>query len=191
MPEDPQNDYPWQMRSANEVARRCVVLYPVVAAGHGGPRGEFIGWLKREGLWDAVSPKEVAFLQSESPTQKQQADATWRVEALAPLLWSLRLLPELPPPTGYCDGKAMKRVLPPLMGSTVEWLALARLRPAEEIYDANEGIYQMHWAVRDARLNDKPVPNCYDAGVVQERHYALNWLIGYSGQDWDDVSTDT
>jgi len=77
------------------------------------------------------------------------------------------------------------------MGSTVEWLALARLRPAEEIYDANEGIYQMHWAVRDARLNDKPVPNGYDAGVVQERHYALNWLIGYSGQDWDDVSTDT
>ena len=28
-------------------------------------------------------------------------------------------------------------------------------------------------------------------GVVMERHYALNWLIGYAGRDWDEVSTDT
>ena len=29
------------------------------------------------------------------------------------------------------------------------------------------------------------------SGVVMERHYALNWLIGYSDQEWDDVTTDT
>jgi hypothetical protein len=27
--------------------------------------------------------------------------------------------------------------------------------------------------------------------VTDERHYALNWLIGYLEQAWDDVSTDT
>jgi len=26
---------------------------------------------------------------------------------------------------------------------------------------------------------------------VVERHPALNWLLGYQGQEWDDVSTDT
>jgi uncharacterized protein DUF4272 len=30
-----------------------------------------------------------------------------------------------------------------------------------------------------------------DSGVVYERHYALNWLIGYMGREWDDVTTDT
>ena len=36
-----------------------------------------------------------------------------------------------------------------------------------------------------------PPAESYDAGVVQERHYALNWLIGYCGQDWDNITTDT
>ena len=27
--------------------------------------------------------------------------------------------------------------------------------------------------------------------VVYERHYALNWLIGYCDQSWDEVTTDT
>jgi hypothetical protein len=67
--------------------------------------------------------------------------------------------------------------------------------------------YQIHWRVRDARLRRQPTPpgklprmpveDCeppvevYDAGVVQERHHALNSLIGYCGQDWDDITTDT
>jgi hypothetical protein len=28
-------------------------------------------------------------------------------------------------------------------------------------------------------------------GVLYERHYALNWLIGYCDQEWDEVTTDT
>jgi hypothetical protein len=27
--------------------------------------------------------------------------------------------------------------------------------------------------------------------VVHERHYAINWIIGDIGQEWDDISTDT
>ncbi|MDR2636809.1 MAG: DUF4272 domain-containing protein [Zoogloeaceae bacterium] len=30
-----------------------------------------------------------------------------------------------------------------------------------------------------------------EPGVTMERHYALNWLIGYMDQEWDDISTDT
>lgn len=42
------------------------------------------------------------------------------------------------------------------------------------------------------RVEDcEPPVEVYDAGVVQERHHALNWLIGYCGQDWDDITTDT
>jgi len=28
-------------------------------------------------------------------------------------------------------------------------------------------------------------------GVIYERHYALNWMIRYGEQEWDDVSFDT
>ena len=49
----------------------------------------------------------------------------------------------------------------------------------------------MHWAVVDARLRGQDAPSQIEAGIVYERHYALNWLIGYFGQDWDNVKTDT
>ncbi|HEY4417709.1 MAG TPA: DUF4272 domain-containing protein [Verrucomicrobiae bacterium] len=189
MPEDIQ--YVEQIRGADEVARRCLVLYAVIAAGHEGPRTELVTWLQREKLWESASPNERSFLQSAIPTQQQRANATWRVEALAPLLWALGVVSELPPPTGLCDVQGLRRVLPPLMGLVSEWLSAAQLRLDSEIHDANESIYQIHWAVRDAQLNGRPVPQEYYLSVVQERHYALNWLIGYCGQEWDDITTDT
>ncbi len=207
MPEEIQDEFVEKIRNTDEVARRCLVLYAVIALGHKGPRDELIDWLRREKLWDSVSPAEASFLESETPTQKQLVNATWRAEALAPLLWSLGLIPELPPPTGLCDVQELRRVLPPLMGSVVDWLSASRLRQESEIRDANENIYQIHWRVRNFQLRNEPMPpgklprmpvaDCeppaesYNAGVVQERHYALNWLIGYCGQDWDDISTDT
>jgi hypothetical protein len=200
-------EYIEKIRSADEVARRCLALYAVIAAGHNESRSELIDWTRRENLWKTVSPKEASFLQAVAPTQQQLANATWRAEALAPLLWALGLVPKLPPPTDLCDVQGLRRVLPPLLGSVVEWLSAARLCPDSEIHDANETIYQIHWRVRDARLRNDPTPpgklprmpiaDCeppaasYNAGVVQERHYALNWLIGYRGQDWDHISTDT
>jgi Domain of unknown function (DUF4272) len=191
MSEGFQDDYIELIRGADEVARRCIVLYAVLAAGHGEPLNELVEWLYREGLWDAVSPCESEFLLSGSPTQQQRIDATWRAEALFPLLWSLGLVAELPKPTQLCDVQLIRRVLPPLFGSVADFISTAHLRDDSTIHSANETVYQIHWAVRDARLMGRPVPDGYHPGVVQERHYALNWLIGYCGQDWDDISTDT
>src|SRR5437667_307140 len=103
MPEDSHDEYVEQIRSENEVARRCIVLYAVLAAGHDQPRGEIVAWLRREGLWDAVSPAESGFLLPESTTQQQRINATWRAEALVPLLWSLGLITEMPSPQQLCD----------------------------------------------------------------------------------------
>ena len=207
MLEDSQDEHVDQVRSADEVARRCIILYAVLAAGHDEPRDQLVAWLGREGLWQAVSLKESEFLLSESPTREQRIHATWRAEALFPLLWSLGLIDELPIPQQLCDVQLIRSVLPPLLASVGEFISTAQLRSDSEIHDANEEIYQIHWRVRDAQLRSQPTPpgklprmpheDCvppaesYHSGVVQERHYALNWLIGYCGQDWDDVTTDT
>ena len=44
---------------------------------------------------------------------------------------------------------------------------------------------------RDARLNGQPMPADIDIEVVQERHHAINWITGYCGLPWDEVTTDT
>jgi hypothetical protein len=207
MPEESQDEYVEQIRSADEVARRCVVLYALLAAGHHEPQGQLVEWLRREGVWEAVSPKESEFLLCESPTEKQRFQGQWRAEALFPLLWALGQIGELPSPQKICDVQLMRRVLPPLLGSVAAFISSAKLRSDAEIHTAHEEIYQIHWRVRDFRRRNEPtspgklprmpIAECdppaasYDAGVVQERHYALNWLIGYCGQDWDDITTDT
>lgn len=66
-----------------------------------------------------------------------------------------------------------------------------KLRSSHEILDEADLILRMHWAIVDARINNREVPGGLDGGVVYERHYALNWLIGYFDQPWDEVSTDT
>jgi hypothetical protein len=61
----------------------------------------------------------------------------------------------------------------------------------DQILDQADLIYRYHWAVVDARVKGKQPPAGLDPGIVYERHYALNWLIRYSDQEWDDISTDT
>jgi hypothetical protein len=63
-----------------------------------------------------------------------------------------------------------------------------KLAPPSTIVDL---IYRYDWACVDARIGGKPPPAGVNCEVVVERHRALNWLYGYQGQAWDDVSTDT
>ena len=182
---------PDKMRTPAEVAARCVVLHGVIAAGYEQPRADIIAWLRQQNLWDAVSPDEAAFLQSDTPTPQQMLNATWRTEALHALLWALDRMPVLYPPTERCDLDRVRQSLPDLYADTSEFVSSARLRDDDTIEDILGAIYHTHWQVRDAQINRRPVPNGFDAGAVMERHYAYNWLTGYCNQDWDDISPDT
>jgi len=51
--------------------------------------------------------------------------------------------------------------------------------------------FRLHWAVRQARLDGKDGVKDVDAGVILERHHALNWLVRFEDADWDDVDTPT
>lgn len=84
-----------------------------------------------------------------------------------------------------------RKLLAPLYESTKDFVKGAKLRDRTDFEDANLEIYETHWAVRDAQINGKKIPKGLDPGIVQERHHALNWLLNYEGQAWDDVTTDT
>ncbi len=180
-----------KLRKPSEVAIRCVVLLGVVAAGHQQPRSEIVHWLRQYCLWDAVTPNEAAFLLSESPSQHQTVDATWRAEALYTLLWALHRLPTFISPTQQCNLQQTTAAMPELYSDPSEFIASARLRDPQSIYDVLDPIFHVHWEVRDAEIRGKPVPNGYDSGAVVERHYAYNWLTCWQDQEWDDVTTDT
>lgn len=174
-------------RTAEVVAKRCLVLYAVVAAGNREDRGLLADWLRREGVWEAVSPLEEAFLTGPEPERQAMIDATWRTEGLGVLLWALGKME----PAGIGKVPVMRAALPLLRGPVGDFVSAASLRAEGEILEMYEAVYQAHWEVRDARLHGRPLPDGLHPGEVYERHYALNWLIGYCGQEWDDVATDT
>ena len=135
------------------------------------------------------SPKERKFIEDPNPSQFDRIQFTWRYEAAWVLLWALGFVERLERPEKHCDVPVAAKFVS--QRTTKKFLADSKLRPAEEIVQGTDLILRYHWAVRNAQAGRQKPPARLDPGVVQERHYAFNWLIGFFDTGWDDVRTDT
>jgi hypothetical protein len=175
-------------RSTEDMALRALALMVVAMKGASFGQAPTREWIEAYGIGDALTPKERAFTGDPAPARDACVQLSWRYECLWVLLWALGFIDELGPPDRQADPAPAVATIDNL-GRT-RFVAQARLRPARELLDAADLIYRCHWAVRDAEFFGRAPPPRLDPGVVRERHYALNWLIGH-GEDWDEVSTDT
>ncbi|MGG6547373.1 UNVERIFIED_CONTAM: DUF4272 domain-containing protein, partial [Prevotella sp. 15_C9] len=57
-------------------------------------------------------------------------------------------------------------------------LGLGMVRKREEVLDEADLTFRYDWACVEARVHGEEAPVLLDAGVVMERHYAFNWLVG-------------
>lgn len=178
-----------QRRTEAEVTQRAIAL--AIVAVKGETRDHELGQalIVQFDAGDFFTPAERAFMMNAAPSDQDYVDFTWRYEGAAVMLWALGVLDRLPRPDRIADVPGIAAILRDL--GTDGLRKAARLRPQSELLDAADLIYRTNWAVVDARLNNRDAPAGLDASVVYERHYALNWLIGYGGQAWDDISTDT
>ena len=140
--------------------------------------------------FEALSPVESEFLASEQPERQDIVNHGWRYEALFVLEWALGLFDELRFPDALCDVPAVARAL--FDQDQEALLKRASLRPTSEILDALDLHLRLHWLAREAIHNqNREPPAGLDAGVLQERRHALNWLVRFEDADWDDVDTPT
>ena len=176
-------------RHTEEVAIRAMALCVVAVKGEGLEQDIIEDITRSYGLEPAFTPKELAFIKNHDPSGHDRVQFAWRYECYNVLLWATKYLAELERPDHICDVASIVSILH--KSDRDRFIANAELRPQNELLDAADLIYRYHWAVRNANLSGKTMPAGLDGGVVMERHHALNWLIGYGDQDWDDVSTDT
>ncbi|HKS16922.1 MAG TPA: DUF4272 domain-containing protein [Planctomycetota bacterium] len=176
-------------RSAEEVADRAIALSLVAVKGEGLDQETLLKILAKYGREDSFTAKEKSFIHNPFPTEHDRVQFTWRYECYWVLLWALGFIDQLSRPDGICDVPRATSILMDL--GRAGFLKSANLLPMSEILDAADLIYRYHWAVVDARVNGKELPSGLDPGVVMERHYALNWLIGAGDEDWDDIHTNT
>lgn len=179
-----------RLRDALDVARRSIVLYCMSAVGFGAEADRAVRWLKDQALWDCTSPDEREFLTNENSSKQRVVEASWRVESLWTLLWSMGKIDSLEFPIDVCDVEKVQDLMPVPDSDCKSFLADSRLRSLSDVLDQVDLIYRIHWAVREAQLTRQLTPCAINPSVVYERHYALNWLVGYADQ-WDDVTTDT
>ena len=193
-------------QSAADAARRTMVLWAVCLWAEGAAKNEVLTIVENLDLWDHISPVEIRFLQCDDPDTSERCRFGWRLESIWVLLWSLGHIDKLSWPDTMCDVRQLAAIFRPNQ-SNAAFIADARLRDTAELLDAQDLTLRLHWAIRDAVQNERPIPGNLDwarpsemlpadmnaaVGVVEQRHYTLNWLLKYlDPKDWDRVYTPT
>jgi hypothetical protein len=200
-----EDDAEVTLRSAEETARRALVLWAVALRADGIPQQEALDMLDQWRLWPHVSPKETRYIRDPQPDPAETASFVWRLEALWVLMWALGRIDELGWAAAMCDVPRLVQVMKPVEADP-GFVESAQLRPKHEVLDAQDLTVRLHWAIRDAWIGgrfirsdldwsagkpDVPPTQSAAVGVVEQRHHALNWLTRYGDADWDDVDTPT
>jgi hypothetical protein len=180
-----------KIRTAQEIAERILVLvYLAYVSEVVDERENVIDFLKTNSLWDKVSPDEKELFQKEELTDQETANISWRSEGVWLLLWTINKVEKLDLPTEQVEIPEIVSRLPEFLTDPTEFIKNANVRPTTEILDASDLIYRLHWATRNADLNNQPMPANLDLSIIMERHYAINWVTFYA-DEWDEISTDT
>lgn len=179
-----------EIRSKEEIVNRIIPLTLAAAKALGAPADYLAETIKEFQAEALFTNEEQQFMNSATIQQEQdKINFSWKLECIWVMLWAIDLIPELGMADQTCDVDLLLDIV--LKSSRRELLDQATVKPKHLILDELDFIYRAHWAVRNAQLNGTEVPAALDEGVVYERHYALNWLIHYMNQTWDEISTDT
>jgi hypothetical protein len=181
-----------EVRSAEDVARRALALFSVVGLALGAERTLVLAWLSDNDLWGELSPSEAGFIDTPVLSKQQIIDGGWLSERLIMLLWALGAVDQLPAANEQCDTAVFQNLLPPFAPISVgHFVSKAELRSEAELIAMADDTLQIHWEARDARSRERTPRTPVDMEVIQERHHAINWVIGYDGLPWDEVTADT
>ncbi len=187
-----QSDEDTTLRSPQEIARRICVLAITNYVAFGNLTGEEgAEYLQHYGLWDAVTEGEKEFLTN--PTEEKKSYETWKCEDIWLLMWAVKRVDDLYFPDKLCSLDNIpyeEYPVGPEKDPNDFINIISESRSKEEILDAGDLHYRVNWACVDARIKGEEIEGVHP-GVVYERCYALNWLIGYRGKEWDDITCDT
>ena len=175
--------------TTEQVAHRALGLVIVAVRGETQDDKLTVDLLEEFDAHAYLTPSELEYIGNPNTEENEHLQFVWRYEALNALLWALGFHDELAYPNEIVDVKWVADLF--LENGAEGFLARAKLRDQAEILDEADLIYRYHWATREAENANTEMPAGLEWGVVLERHYALNWLVGYLDQEWDEVTTDT
>ncbi|HEY2784725.1 MAG TPA: DUF4272 domain-containing protein [Fimbriiglobus sp.] len=164
-----------KLRSSEEIAKRCLATTICSIKGETKDQDFVDSLIKDYSATAYFSPDEQRFIKNSNPPKQNLIDFAWRYECVHVFLWAMGDRDTLGAPNEICpvseDMKLIKKAGPK------KFVAEAKRRPPQEILDAADYYYRLHWAVIELRIKGKK-SELLDEGVIRERHRAFNWLIG-------------
>jgi hypothetical protein len=166
---------------ARRVAQRTLVLCAVAARGFldaeapadaDALRRDLLEFVERHHLDRELEPGERAALEAPIGGLERQAmiDATWRLEGVAVLAWSLGVA-DLPPHDQPVEGLDLCMSLGMLSRETPLLLQLPQRRPAEEIARMQTRLLGIHWRMVDYRVT----PTRLDFRAIASNNWVGGW----------------
>jgi hypothetical protein len=177
------------IRTKDEVVDRAIALVYIGLKSEKLEEDKLDKLDKKYGIQSKLTPAEKAYANAKQLTPQQTIDGGWKYEDLHVMLWALGFVDTLSYPDKFCNPGADLRIVNNL--TEAQFRQKASIRSKKEILGQADLILRLDWACVDARTNNRPAPGNMDKGVVFERHYALNWLINFLQESWDNVTTDT
>lgn len=184
-----EEEHEARLRTPQEIAKRVLILtYLNYVSEEPNDRDEIIHFLKQQQLWDSVSSDEKELF-AKDLIQQDKINISWRSEAIWLLLWIIKKIEIINLPIEEVNISEILDCLPDFMTDCKNFIETSSIRSVSEILDLSDLTYRLHWAVRHVDLNNLEALNI-NSSIVQERHYAINWVTYYE-DDWDDITTDT
>jgi hypothetical protein len=184
-----EEEHEVQIRTAQEITKRILILtYLNYFKDVPESKKNVIEFLKSQQLWNSVSDTEHKYFDNEL-SEQDEINISWRTEAIWLLLWTIRKVENLELPKEQVIVDEILDKLPDFMSDCNEFIEQSEIRTKSEILDISDLIYRLHWATRENELKRRK-PLLVDSSIVEERHYAINWVT-YHEDNWDDITTDT
>lgn len=174
------------IKSAQEIAKRALVLYAVLAVSFGFERKMAMKWLNEQRLMEAMTSEEIEFLANGRGDKKKMA---LKVEALYALAWVLNIVPTLPL-DALCDNSLVTKFPNiKLQQDTDEFLRRAITLDEEQIVGKLDSLFLITWYNISKSLTSGTITNSIRNYVFEQRRWALEWV--YSDLKWDEITLDT
>jgi hypothetical protein len=175
-----------QLRSQAEAIDRLLCLNAVAATAYGFDRARSLAWVRQEKLASSLTNRERHFLErGEGRPHAFQV----QIEGMWALAWSLGLAPELDFWKDCSSSFASQLPNLNIGQSSAELRRKTSLKSLEQVINACDLAYCLHWIVRQAEVDRKQPPAGLKSYLVMERRRALDWLL--NSQTWDSLSLDT
>lgn len=179
------------LKSRKEMVQRAVALfalavYSEVLLSENPDRDEALSYVEKLDeiyhLRSWLTPDEATYLSNPDSTENERIQFAWRYECCGTLLWAAGITEELPYPSDICDVPVIAGIFWQHQG-TDHLLSKGIPRSYKEIEEAARLTHRYAQVCMTAHIHQQKAPADLDTGVVMERQYIFNWIMGNSNEN--------